>query len=102
MSVDPENQGNLVPSEMPIEEWTLRTLGYEGFLDQEFGGYGVVGRNFLDAYGASPHRQNTEDLLEGFRDMDETDPDYEGMKEYILRFLRTQIGPLTAEDGDKT
>ena len=77
-----------------IEEWALTSLGYGHCLDASVGGnLPVQGRNFLDAYGDSPHRQNTEDLLLEFKDMDPTDPDYEPTKQYILRFLKAQFGP---------
>jgi hypothetical protein len=77
-----------------IEEWTLERLGYAHCLDQELfiGGNPVVARNFLACYGNSPHRQNTEDLLEGFRMMDPSDADYEATKQYIGGYLKTILG----------
>lgn len=85
---------------MRIEEWTLSHLGYGHCLDAAVSEESEVkGRNFLDAYGQSPHRQDTEDLLLEFRDMDPSDPDYEATKVYILRFLKAQFGPPIYEDN---
>lgn len=77
-----------------LEEQVLIKLGYGHSLDKPVtGGAPATGRNFLDAYGDSPHRQDTADLLSGFLDMAETDPDYEQTKNYISRFLKPQFGP---------
>lgn len=45
---------------------------------------GVFGYNFLAAYGAdSPHRQETEELLEAFVELLPDDPDYADTREYV-------------------
>lgn len=86
--------------ELGIEEWTLNALGYSHCLDVAVTDDStVLGRNFLDAYGESPHRQKTEDRLDGFRDMDASDPDYEDSKAYILRFLKAKFGPPGQDNG---
>jgi len=80
-----------------IEERVLRELGYEDCLDTPLGkGVNITGRHFLDAYGGSPKRQDTEDLLYGFADMSPTDPDYEATKTYITRFIEPYFGPPKA------
>jgi len=76
-----------------IEEWTLLGLGYGHCLDTPVAEGDVRGRNFLDAYGDSPHRGETEDLLEGFKDMDPTDPDYVSTRTYVMGFLEAKFGP---------
>jgi hypothetical protein len=77
-----------------IEEQVLLKLGYGQQLDTPLSiGEPAKGRNFLDAYGNSPQRQHTEDLLNGFLDMPETDPDYEPMKAYLTTYLESQFGP---------
>lgn len=76
-----------------IEERVLVRLGYEHCLDTPLGdGVPTVGRNFLDAYGDSLKRQDTEDLLHGFADMSETDPDYEATKAHITRYVEPYFG----------
>lgn len=76
-----------------IEERVLVRLGYEHCLDTPLEeGAPTVGRHFLDAYGDSPKRQDTEDLLHGFADMPETDPDYGATKAYITRFIEPYFG----------
>lgn len=86
---------------MGIEEWILTKLGYGHCLDMIVSpGSTITGRNFLDAYGESPHRQKTEDILEGFKDMDSSDPDYDATKAYISRFLEAQFGPSVSETND--
>jgi hypothetical protein len=77
-----------------IEERVLRELGYEDCLDTPVDeGGNITGRNFLDAYGDSPKRQDTEDLLYGFDDMSPADPDYEATKAYITRFIDAKLRP---------
>jgi hypothetical protein len=76
-----------------IEERALVRLGYEHCLDTPLEeGAPTVGRYFLDAYGNSPKRQDTEDLLRGFVDMDEADPDYPATRTYITRFIEPYFG----------
>jgi hypothetical protein len=87
--------------EVRIEEWVLTNLGYGYRLDTPISEKSTIqGRNFLDAYGQSPHRQDTEDLLLEFKDMEPTDPDYEATKNYIMRFLQAQFGPPINEDNN--
>jgi hypothetical protein len=95
------NRGESPELEMSIEEWILTKLGYSHCLDTTISPDSTVtGRNFLEAYGESPHRQSTEDILEGFKDMDPSDPDYETARAYILRFLEAQFGPSVSETND--
>ncbi len=76
-----------------IEERALIRLGYQHCLDARLEeGSPTVGRHFLDAYGNSPKRQDTEDLLQGFLEMSETDPDYGAAKAYITRFVEPYFG----------
>ena len=87
-----------------LEERVLIRLGYTGVLDTPVEpGSSIRGRNFLDAYSQTPagqqHRQETEELLEGFLDMPESDPDYEATRAYILPFIEARFGPLAP--GDK-
>ena len=79
--------------ELSIEERVLVRLGYAHCLDTPLEeGEPTVGRHFLNAYGDSPKRQDTEDLLQGFVDMPETDPDYGATKAYITRFIEPYFG----------
>lgn len=78
-----------------LEESALIELGYGHCLDTPLGvgeGSLVTGRNFLDAYGNSPKRQDTEDLLRGFVGMSHDDPDYEAAKSYLRRFIEPYFG----------
>jgi len=76
-----------------VEAQVLTALGYAHCLDAPVGEAGVVvGRNFLDVYGDSPHREQTEDLLHGFAAMAPTDPDYEATKAYLTRFIEPYFG----------
>lgn len=76
-----------------IEEWALVTLGYQEFLDTVVktseDGTPIFGKNFLDAYGNSPHRTDTENLLIGLKDMDPEEEDYKDVEDYIKTFLDT-------------
>lgn len=76
-----------------IEERVLVRLGYEHCLDTPLEEGGPTGRHFLDAYGDSPQRQKTEDLLHGFADMPPSDPDYEATRAYITGFIEPKYGP---------
>jgi hypothetical protein len=77
-----------------IEEQVLLKIGYGQHLDTPLNiGSPATGRNFLDAYGDSPHRQETEDLLIGFLDLPETDPDYEPTKAYIITYIEAALRP---------
>lgn len=81
--------------ELRLEERALTKIGYGHILDNEIALPGrpiVQGRNFLDAYGDSPHRQNTETILEALDLTDPTDPDYAQLRAYILQFLRPTFG----------
>jgi|GEM_PF-1472454 len=84
-----------------IEEQVLAALGYsERQLDAPVGGAapGITGRNFLEGYGASPMRTETEDTLYGFMAMDPADPDYPAMRTYVATFLTAYLGePQPAE-----
>jgi hypothetical protein len=77
-----------------VEEKALVRLGYEHVLDAPIEeGSAITGRNFLDAYGDSPKRQETEELLAEFSEMKEGDPGYDAMKKYITRFIQAVYGP---------
>lgn len=98
MSFNP-NQQSAVPSETEpeqrLEARALTRLGYGHCLDTDVvlpGGATVQGRNFLDGYGNSPHRQDTEKILQAFELIERDDPNYETLRTYILHFLRPQFG----------
>lgn len=74
----------------PIPKDTLVRLGAKHVLDRT-----VLSENFLEAYPEnSPHLQQTADVLEEFRDIDPTHPDYPGVSEFILTYFETIFGPL--------
>lgn len=83
------------------EELTLIALGFEQYLDSPITvtatGVKVTGRNFLDAYKDPEKRQDTQDLLRGFLDLDQNDPDYEPTKIYILTFLNARFRPTSSK-----
>lgn len=92
--------------QMSIETWALRELGYAAVVGNPLPDTKpqVLAGNFLDAYPAdSAHRQATEDLLEGYRDMKETDPDdpdLEAIERLIMRYFETWFGPPPVEAAD--
>lgn len=53
---------------------------------------GVFGHNFLSAYGDSPHRQRTEELLDAFLNMSPDDPDYADTREYLEVYFQAYFG----------
>lgn len=86
-----------------IEAQALTMLGYSHCLNtvvtDEAGqpvintqGEVVTGQNFLDAYGDSPHRENTENLLYGFIGMHPSHPAYEKVKAIILLAFDAKFG----------
>jgi hypothetical protein len=77
-----------------VEEQILNTFGYSHCLDMQLtpGDQPVLGRNFLLVYGASPHREETENLLYGFLGMDASDPDYAATKQVIAAYLGAYFG----------
>ncbi|HET9174317.1 MAG TPA: hypothetical protein VFN56_03485 [Candidatus Saccharimonadales bacterium] len=79
-----------------IEEVLLSVLGRTDCIDKPVPGEGVpvFGRNFLDAYGTSPKRQSTENLIYEFTHMTPNDPDYDATKTFIVRFIDGVFGPL--------
>ena len=90
-----------------IEEWVLTDFGYAHVLGKPIpeispsGKTGVLAEDFLDAYPAySPHRQDTEDLLEWYREADPADPDYSAIRDDISRYLEVQFGPPSPEAQD--
>jgi hypothetical protein len=97
---DPSTDTMEVIRAQSIEAWTLVELGYSHTLDVPLPGSDILGKDFLSAYGDSPHREATEDLLEGFKDMDPAEPDYEPTKTYILRYLEAQFGPPQPQNGN--
>lgn len=90
--------------ELRLEERALTKIGYGHCLDTEIavGSTTVSGRNFLDAYGDSPHRQNTENMLLALELLDQSDPDYAQLRDYILHFLRPQFGEPMPETTSTT
>jgi hypothetical protein len=101
--------GELAPKPR-IEERILTSLGYEAHLDaqvirpdgslaQDAAGQPVTARNFLDAYAKPESRQHTVDMLEGFLDMEHTDPDYNGSREMIDMYMRALLVMPDAVSG---
>ena len=85
-----------------LEARVLRDLGYADVLGKpipplnERGGSDVLADNFLDAYPeGSSHRQETEEMLLAFSDMDPSDGDYAFMREHIRRYFEAWFGPVT-------
>lgn len=95
--------GTEAETPISIGEWALTDLGYGEIIGQpipspDANAPKVLAEDFLDLYPAgSQHRQDTEDLLEGYREMDPTDPDYEGTRRLILRYFKTWFGPPPSE-----
>lgn len=86
---------------MTIEQQTLIAFGYEHVADQifEIGGKSFAGRNFLDAYGDSPHRQTTEAILRGFfASNPKTDPNHNSKRAYVASFLEPVFGPPITDE----
>ncbi len=77
-----------------IEEQILQKFGYSHCLDMQLAGgdQPVLGRNFLSVYGASPHREQTENLLYGFLDMNTSDPGYRETEGVIATYLGAYFG----------
>ena len=96
------NRGGETLPEPRLEEVALTRLGYGHCLDKEIAlpnGTVVTGRNFLDGYGGSPHKQGTQDMLEAFRSMDPSDELYGATTVYITRFLVPHFGEPVFDDG---
>src|ERR1700756_3364910 len=83
-----------------IEAWVLTEFKYADLLGKPIpktspgGETGVLAEDFLNAYPKdSPHRQDTQDLLEWFRDADPAHPHYQVIKDDISRHLKALFGP---------
>jgi hypothetical protein len=87
-----------------LEAWALTEFGYGHTIGTEIPNVsGVLAENFLNAYPeGSPHRQETEDTLQGYHDMDPLDPDYEATRRFIALVLARRFGPLPPETGEKS
>jgi hypothetical protein len=58
-------------------------------------GQPAYGYNFLDAYGDSPRRKQTEAEIDVFLGMSEDDPNYERVSKYISLHVETLLNPET-------
>jgi len=67
-------------------------VGPDGLSMTDREGHEVMGGNFLDTYASLDKRQHTQDLLDGFLEMDPGEEDYTAAKQMIQDFLTAQFG----------
>lgn len=92
-----ETLGSAEVVEQRLEEEVLTKIGRSHYIPMpvQIGGRRVYngtelvcGRNFLDAYPTgSPHRQATEDMLQGFAGMEPTEDGYAQSSDYLVRMI---------------